>query len=929
MKKNKLNLYRRSLAVAISSTLGSALVLGFGSTGALAQEQVQRVEVTGSSITGTQNEGALPVMTITRQDIEKLGVTSVEQLLTTLTSNSAIGGTFVAQGTGASTYGESTASLRGLGSNKTLVLVNGQRLANYATDGTSVDINGIPLAQVERVEILLDGASAVYGSDAIAGVINFITRKNFKGFELGAYAGTSKDAGGNSDKVSLLAGWGDYNADRYNLLLSFDAGKDSAIYGSQRSYAQNSWTNDGFRDYSATPSGWVRTFNPTVVPVNGVIPNTLASQGKSLGTPLGPNNCGANGGAWDANYGLCRYNPSPLVPLLPDVTRQNLGLNFRFKVNNETELFAEGFYSQQKTVTSEQSSPYSVAFMATDQAFKQKNIYPALIMQPTNPAYITYVAPLLAGTPNAGQPVTVSYRAFDGGGRVHTDIASLTHMVFGVKGTVNNYDYVLSYNHNSSNVAETTQSGFQSQTALATLLSNNNAFNPFTQYQTPALASQIAGTNYDGNIITSTLTTDALNAKASGDLYKLPAGMMRFALGADFNNENLNYAPSTAYQSGDISGYGGQALPIVVSRNHSSQYAEVNAPLLKSLEGNVALRNDVYKNVTSTNPKFSLRFQPVSQAIFRGSYGTGFREPSLPELYTPQTIGTSNNFIDPVTKNTGQWTITTGGNPNLKPEKSEQSSFGMLLAPVKSVSLSVDYWKIRVNDLVSQVPAQFIVNQAAAGNGAYAGLVTRDSLGNITNIQSTNINAGTVNTSGVDLDARWQIAKTAEFGNFSTRLLGTYTLKYDMILPDGTVQPSIGATNDVNGNELQAVATGSGVGGGVIFRWRHHLSFDWQYKTIDLTLTQNYQSGYWDASRADCTACNASDAQRVKAFQTWDIAGAYTGIKKLTLRAGIKNVTNKQPPVVITDGQYFQSGYDPSYYDAHGMFPYVNLLYKF
>jgi iron complex outermembrane receptor protein len=160
-------------------------------------------------------------------------------------------------------------------------------------------------------------------------------------------------------------------------------------------------------------------------------------------------------------------------------------------------------------------------------------------------------------------------------------------------------------------------------------------------------------------------------------------------------------------------------------------------------------------------------------------------------------------------------------------------------------------------------------------------------------------------------------------------LLGTYTLKYDMILPDGTVQPSVGATNDVNGNELQAVAGAAGAGGGVIFRWRHHLSFDWQYKTLGLTLTQNYQSGYWDASRFDCTACNASDAQRVKAFQTWDVAGAYTGIKSLTLRAGIKNVTNKQPPAVITDGQYFQSGYDPSYYDPHGMFPYVNLVYKF
>ena len=218
--------------------------------------------------------------------------------------------------------------MRGLGSNKTLVLVNGQRLANYATDGTSVDVNGIPLAQVERVEILLDGASAVYGSDAIAGVINFITRKNFKGFEVGAYEGKSKDGGGNSDKFSLLAGWGDFNTDR-SYCISFDAGKDDAIYGSQRSYApecvDERWISR-LQRYAERRDA--QSFDPTTTPVNGVIPNTLNSQGSGLGDPLSPSKCGANGSAFDANFGTCRFNPAPFVPLVPDVTRQNLGLGF-------------------------------------------------------------------------------------------------------------------------------------------------------------------------------------------------------------------------------------------------------------------------------------------------------------------------------------------------------------------------------------------------------------------------------------------------------------------------------------------------------------------------------------------------------------------------------------------------------------------------
>jgi iron complex outermembrane receptor protein len=920
---------RRQVVFAVSSVLGTAtLIFGLSASVALAQEKVERVEITGSSIKRTANEGALPVMTVTRQDIEKLGVTNAEQLMLSLTANSNVGGTFTAQGAGATTYGLATTSLRGLGSNKTLVLVNGRRLANFATDGTSVDINAIPLAQIEKVEILLDGASAVYGSDAIAGVVNFITRTNFKGFEIGAFAGGSKDGGGQIGKLSLLAGWGDLNTDRYNLLLSADIGRELAIYGRQRKYSQDAWRDDGYFDHSATPSGALRSFDPT--PGVGA-PHTLADQGVSLGHPLSPNNCAQNGSKFDPLFGTCRYNPSPLVPLVPETSRANLGLNFRFKMNDEVEVFAEGFYSYWRTVTKEQPSPYSVAFLATDQAFALKNIFPAIIMRPSNP---NYPAAFLAGTASAGQPVTVSYRATDGGPRVHTDDAGLAHMVFGAKGVVRDYDYEVAYNHNSSKVSESTQSGFQSQTALASLLSDpatgpSPGFNPFAQFQAPGLAGQIAATNFNGNIITSTLTTDALNAKVSGDLYKLPAGMARFALGASFTDENLDFVPSAAYQSGDVSGYGGQVLPISASRNSSSQYAEVIAPILKSLEGDVALRNDIYKNKTSTTPKVSLRFQPVPQAVLRAAYGKGFREPALPELFTPQQIGTSNQFLDPVTGTNGQFTLTTGGNPNLKPETSEQSSLGVVLEPVKSVSASVDFWKIRVKNLVTNEPAQFIVNQAAAGNAAFTGLVTRDQLGTITNILSTNINAGSVAASGVDVDLRWRIWNTADYGNFSTRLLGTYTIKHDLTLPDGTKQGSVGASIDPQGNPLVAIAGNNSTGGGVIFRWRHHLSFDWQYKVYGLTLTQNYQSGYGDAPRADCQICDGSEAQHVKAFQTWDVQGAYTGMKNLTVRAGIKNLTNKQPPVAITLGQYFQTGYDPSYYDPHGMFPYASLLYKF
>jgi iron complex outermembrane receptor protein len=894
---------------------------------AFAQEQApQRVEITGSSIKRADAEGSLPVQVISREDIQKTGVTSTEQLLSTLAVNSAVGGTTTAQGAGANTYGLASASLRALGSNKTLVLVNGRRLANYASDGTTVDINSIPVSMIDHVEILKDGASGVYGSDAIGGVINFITRKGFVGTEITGTLGGTSDGGGQNTKAGLVVGFGDYEKDRYNITMTADLSKDKPIYGSQRSYAQHSWDNvNGLWDTSATASGQLRTFDPVTTPnAGGVIPNALNSQGSNIGNPLAVggltgNNCAANGSSWNIAENNCRYNPSPVVPLLPDVQRANVGANFRFKLNDDHEFFIDSFAARTVTTITEQPSPYSVSFLATDNLFQSQNVYPAIILSPSNPAYPTSY---LASKGITG-PVTVSYRAFDGGPRQHTDTADQTHFVAGFRGVVfKDFDYDIAYSHNSSTVSESTQSGYQNQVALAKLLSNNNAFNPFVQNQTPALAAQIYATNYVGNMLTSSLSTDAVDGKISGDLFKMPAGTASFATGFSVRNENMDFNPSAAYQTGDISGYGNQALPLTASRHAYSVFGEVNVPLIKHLDADVAVRTDKYPNATSTNPKLSLRYQPVSQVLLRASYGTGFREPALPELYNPQTVATTSTFTDPVTGVKNQYTQLTGGNPNLQPEKSKQSSLGIVVDVTKDLSVAVDYWKINVDNLVTTLDPQFIVDQAAAGNASYTGLVSRDSLGNITKIVATNLNAGSEKTSGVDVDVKWRLLKSPEYGNFGVHLNGTYTRSFDLTLPDGTVQPSVGATVDANGNALNAVAAG-----GIIFKWRHQLNFDWTKGAYGVTLTQNYQSGYDDNIPQGFSSITTP--LHVDAFQTWDMQASYTGIKNLTLRLGMKNLLNKNPPVAITLGQYFQSGYDPSYYDAHGRVIYTTATYKF
>ena len=919
---------------------------------------VQRVEITGSSIKRVDAETALPVQTVTREQIEKLGVTNTEQLLQNISANSTAGGMTSQQNAGQATYGEATASLRGLGSQRTLVLVNGRRIANYATDGTAVDINSIPLSAIDRVEVLKDGASGVYGSDAVAGVINFILRKDFHGVEMTAYYGKPTTAGGGkSGKVGMVAGFGDIDTDHVAALFSLDVAHDSAIQGYQRKYANRAWSDDGLFDISATATGAIRTFDPNML-ISLNQGKALYADGSGIGNILGPtspsstaNNCTANGMSFDVNLNTCRYNPSPLVPLTPDVTRVNVSGTLRGRVNDDNEWFAEVFASNAKTVISEQSSPYSASFLATDPLFHKIGVNPDILINASSPyyptAYINAVnaqnAAYNAANPTlpqkpivaAGDPVAVSYRAVDGGGRIHTDNSTLYHFATGLNGTLKDWDYDATYSRNESVVSESTQRGYQNQTQLVELLSGNNAFDPFAAQQSPALAAQIMATNYDGNIIKSSLTTDAIDLKVTHDLMKLPGGALAFAAGVSFRKEALDLRPSAAYQSGDVSGYGAAVLPFAASRNSHSIYGEIDAPFLKMIEADLSVRNDHYPNASSTNPKFSLKFLPVDQVAFRGSVGTGFREPSLPELFTPLAPATTSIFTDPVTGVPGQFNQEVGGNPKLVPEKSKQFSLGTIVEPVKGLSASVDYYHVRVDHAIIALDAQTVVNLAAAGNPVYVPLVSRDSSGNITNIVTNNVNSGGVVTAGVDVDVKWNGFRTPA-GQFGAELAGTWIQKYDLTTIDGTVQHSVGRTTDTSDSAINAVTNG-----GMIFRWKHALTVNWKYGGYGLALTQNYQSSYKDAPPAidDCdprdyTAPDAppsvcSTGRRVGAFATYDLQGEYSGLKNLSFRLGLKNMFDRQPPRVTTNGTYFQTGYDPTYYDPHGRFVYGSATYKF
>jgi len=901
-----------------------------GMTGAYADDQaqepqkVEKIEVTGSSIKRLAKEGALPVQTIKREEIEKLGVTNTEQLLTTISATSTSGANTTSMGAGLSTFGEATVSLRALGANRTLVLVNGRRLANYATDGTAVDINSIPVSAVERVEVLKDGASSIYGSDAVGGVINFILRHDYKGFETSAYLGSpTRSGGGSISKAGFAAGWGN---DTYNLMLTGDISHETELFGRDRAYANHASSdptnpNNPLYDNSATPTGRIGQWTLGV-------PGALQTGSGNLGNVNDPNTGGAGcqkgGNFFDANYGTCRFDPAGMVGLVPKIDRANIFAGGHFNVSPDLELYAEALYNHSETTQDEQPSPISPAFLLTDPAFKGSGIEQSIVLLPGSAFYPT--AWLTANSPgDVGKPVSVSYRVTDAGGRSHKDKSDLYRFVAGAKGSIGSWDYDVAFSSSGSTVEEDTLGGYELQTKLVQSLNNCQCFDPTAATQSAATAALVRASVYNGMIVKSKLSYDGFDAKTSGSLLDLPAGPLQAAVGASVRRVKNDFTSSAAAQSGDVSGYGSAYIPYDKTRDESAVYAEFSAPIVKGLDADLAVRGDHFGGVgDTTNPKISFRWQPLKQLLLRASYGTGFRAPSLPELYTPAVQSTTAAFVDPLHPELGkqQWTQTSGGNPLLKPEKSRQDSVGFVLQPASTLSFGVDYYHIKMTNTIGAADPKTIVLLASQGNGVYQSLVTRaPSVGGvpgaITNINVVSANVGATDTDGYDVNIDWR-KKFANVGTVSVSLNGTYVAKYDLTRPDGVVEQSVAKTLNPAGGVL--FANGNG---GIIQRWRHQLTAGVTNPTWNASITQNFQSGYQDGQDQGGTL------QNVGAFSTYDTQVGYTGIKNLTLNFGLKNMFDRDPPSITNSQNYFQSGYDPTYYDPRGRFAYVSGSYKF
>lgn len=901
----------------------------------LAQNQqpqtLERVEITGSAVKRIDAETAVPIQILTREDVQRTGATTVEQLLQTVSANSSSGGLTASSASGATTGGISAISLRGLGSARTLVLVNGRRVAPYGVgftnDSVSVDVNSIPIAAIERVEVLKDGASSLYGSDAIAGVVNFILRKDVQGLELSAEAGAPTRGGGaNVQRASIMWGKGDLAADKYNIVLIGSIQKESALFGRDRDFARHSYNVDEGND---TTSG--NTFPANIAALDG-----------SFGSrnPTAATGCVAPYSFIDPNFpaNRCRFDPASLVTLLPKTDRIGFVASGKFALTNEIEGFVEASINRNKQRTVIQPVPISDQFtipannpLANTAPYNDTTITPkpssTIILHPSSPYYpTTYVQTLTGG---ATPDLLIRYRAGVNGNRDLTDISTSPRLTFGARGTLAGWDFDSAFLYSSSRVREQVNDGYPIYSKILPLLNSGNV--NFFGANTPDVDAQLRATNFTGDAFKVASTLTSVGGKVSRDIGNAGGGAVAFAVGAELRHEQYGFTPSTELAQGDLSGYGGNIAQVDKGRQVGSLFSEIAVPLTKTIELDGGARFDKYQGVgNSFTPKVSLRWQPMKEFLIRGSVGNGFRAPSLADLYTPTTTGVSQTGLsDPLrcpTTQDGvrdcatQFATTNGGNSQLKPEKSTNFTLGLVLEPTRDVSVAVDAFRIRLKDTISQgLPQAFILANIAK----YGSFITRGPVdpafptlpGPITAIDQTNINLGQTKLSGIDLDARVRVP-AGDLGRFLVSFSGTYFLKYDTENPDGTFSPQVGNLNNATT-------------GGVIPRWKTYQAVTWSRDAWDVTAALNWQSSYLDVPGSlQDPSDPAFQFRRVGAYETVDLQASYSGFKGLRFTLGVKNLFDRNPPYT-NQGFSFQSGYDPQYADPRGRFLYAKMTYAF
>jgi iron complex outermembrane recepter protein len=854
-----------------------------------------RIEVTGSNIPRTDVESALPVQTITAEEIRRSGWSTAAELMAHVSAN--FNGMNDQRSIGrAGNPGLASANLRGLGDGNTLVLLNGRRLANYAFVSGTVDLSTIPLAALDRVEILKDGASSIYGTDAIAGVVNFITRRDYRGIELTGQAAITQHGGADRYQATVTAGYGDLASDRFNAFVTVDWQKEASLQGRDRPFART-----GYRPDEGVARLSLSTFPANIVRGPGRFLNPGFESGCAPPTSL-PFTV-----AFDDPQSLCLFDPTGLHDIIPSTERLSLVARgvWQFAANHQ--LFGEYVYADRELALRVAPTPIARSGLSTGTPV----LYPA-----SGPYYPTAFA-LQHGLVG---DLDLSYRAVTLGPRAD-DIRTRSHRaVIGLQGTFSAWSYNLAYNHSETTSTDTFVGGYVYGSSVIAAIATGliNPWGPFgTEGQALLEAAQIFG-----EVRRAKGTLDQFDARAAGELIQLPSGPLSAALGGETRREKLSDQPAAVLDSGDVMSQPFTVDPQDSSRRVHAAFVEFSVPIARSLEAQLSARYDHYSDFGgTTNPKIALRWQPAKSLLLRASWGKGFRAPSLPDLFTPRGASASLTFDyhDPVRcPVTGlpsdcvflEYLVRTGGNPDLLPEQSKQWSAGAVFEPAQWASIGIDYWNIRKTAVIGTLTEDLILGNfdiygtsnvvRGAPDAAFPGLP-----GPITALIGWNQNVGNVETSGVDVSLSLRSPPTRA-GRFRFDLDGTYVVEWD---------------EHLNGLPPRSVAGRYGFD--PVPRWRHYARLGWENGPWTATLAQTFQSGYTDAQPNE-----AGEPRRVGTYSVFDLQATYGGFRNATVAVGIRNLFDRPPPFT-NQLDTFQVGYDPRYGDPRGRTFYARVTYAF
>jgi iron complex outermembrane receptor protein len=905
----------RTLSLAVMQALGAGMIATLVPQ-ALAQQaqKVEKIEVTGSNIKRIEGETALPVTVITREQLEQQGIQTPMEAIERLSANSSVGGLNLQGSIGATAVGFASASLRGLGGARTLVLMNGRRLANTAFNGGMVDINAIPMSAIERIEILTDGASAIYGTDAIAGVINFILRKDFTGVEAYAYYGDSEQGGGKTERYSATVGWGELEKNRFNAFVTLDYNKIHEIKASQREFSRTSYLPNAAGGTYDRTSGNSFPGNVTLPAVAGrpattrspAYPDCLPPFSFPTLNPL--------------TAGQCRFDFASVIDILPPSETYNAFGSVRFQLAPRHQAFFEGAWQRTKSIARSSPSPISASTILSGES---------VITNPSSPFYPTALATQYGVN---GQPLEVFWRALELGPRTDENTVEQSRIVAGLEGQLGTWDYSTALNWSESKATDKWIGGWVRGSVLLPIL-NSGRINLFG-YNTPAAVEEISRALVLEPIIKAKGESTEYDFRASNEIFQMRSGPFALAAGGAFRREKFEFITSQTVRDADVPGLGGSISTVPsVSRNVWALFAEANMPITRTLEANAAVRFDDYQDVgNTTNPKVSLRWTPSKEMLYRVSWGKGFRAPSLPDLNTPAFFGaTGGNYTDPIRcPSTGsprdcntQFTTQLGGNLALKPEKSKNFTAGFVFEPVPAFSFGADYYSIKIDNVIG-TPAEGPIFSDIPGSEAL-GLLVRYAPGStgcptpqpglpcpVNYGIQTLVNLTELKTEGIDINASYRFPKMS-WGRVSVSFNGTYLMRWDQKNIGQDTQRLAGQF----GGGIAATVIGSGATGGFP-HWKHVAVVSTDIGPLQIAVNQLFVGHYTDADQI----------RTVGTYSIFGINAAYTAWRGLTLTLGVKNLMDRDPPYT-RQNQSFQVGYDPALTDPTGRFWYAGVRLRF